>query len=38
MPLDVLQSVLKHSNIRETQIYAKVLDKKVDAEMDKLKL
>jgi Site-specific recombinase XerD len=38
MSLDVLQSILNHSNIRETQIYAKVLDKKVDAEIDKLNL
>lgn len=36
MSLDVLQSILKHSNVRETQIYAKVLDKKIDAEIDKL--
>ena len=36
MSLDVLQSILKHSNIRETQIYAKVLNQKVDAEIDKL--
>lgn len=38
MSLDVLQSILKHSNIRETQIYAKVLNYKVDAEMDRLTL
>lgn len=38
MSLDVLQSILKHSNIRETQIYAKVLNHKVDAEIDKLNL
>ena len=38
MSLDVLQSILKHSNIRETQIYAKVLNYKVDAEIDKLNL
>lgn len=38
MPLEVLQNILKHSNIRETQIYAKVLNQKVDAEMDKLNL
>lgn len=36
MSLEVLQSVLRHSNIRETQIYAKVLNKKIDTEMDKL--
>ncbi len=38
MSLDVLQSILNHSNIRETQIYARVLNKKVDAEIDKLNL
>ncbi|MBK7885190.1 MAG: site-specific integrase [Chitinophagaceae bacterium] len=38
MSLEVLQNILKHSNIRETQIYAKVLNQKVDAEMDKLNL
>lgn len=38
MSLEVLQSILKHSNIRETQIYAKVLNSTVDAEMDKLNL
>lgn len=38
MSLDVLQRVLKHSNVRETQIYAKVLDQKIDTEIDKLKL
>ncbi|MEI9912621.1 MAG: site-specific integrase [Bacteroidota bacterium] len=38
MSLEVLQSILKHSNIRETQIYAKVLNQKVDAEIDKLTL
>jgi len=36
MSLDVLQNILNHSNIRETQIYAKVLNHKVDAEIDKL--
>lgn len=38
MSLDVLQKILNHSNIRETQIYAKVLNQKVDAEIDKLNL
>lgn len=38
MSLEVLQSILKHSNIRETQIYAKVLNQKVDAEISKLDL
>lgn len=38
MSLDVLQNILNHSNIRETQVYAKVLNQKVDAEIDKLNL
>jgi integrase/recombinase XerD len=38
MSLDVLQKIFNHSNIRETQIYAKVLNQKVDAEIDKLAL
>jgi len=38
MSLEVLQSILNHSNIRETQVYAKVLNQKVDAEIDKLNL
>ena len=38
MSIEVLQRILKHSNIRETQIYAKVLNSKVDAEIDKLSL
>ena len=38
MSLEVLQSILKHSNIRETQIYAKVLNQKIDIEIDKLNL
>ncbi len=35
---DVLQKVLGHSNIRETQIYAKMLNQTVDEEMKKFKL
>lgn len=38
MSIEVLQSILKHCNIRETQIYAKVLNSKVDAAIDELKL
>lgn len=38
MSLEVLQNILNHSNIRETQIYAKIQNHKVDAEIDKLNL
>ena len=38
MRLEALQSVLKHSNIKETQIYAKMLDTTIDAEIGSLHL
>lgn len=36
IPLETIQSVLKHKNIRETQIYAKILNEQVDNELGKL--
>ena len=37
VPLDVVQWVMGHANISTTQIYAKVLDEILQAEMRKLK-
>jgi site-specific recombinase XerD len=38
MPLEALQGILHHSNIKETQIYGKIQNKALDAAMDKLNL
>ena len=36
MPIEVLQKVMGHENIRTTQVYAKVLQQSVDEEFDRL--
>lgn len=36
MPIEVLQRVMGHNNIRTTQVYAKVLQESVDEEFDRL--
>jgi site-specific recombinase XerD len=38
IPLEVVQKILAHQNIRTTQIYAKLLTSTVDMEMNKFKL
>ena len=38
IPIDQVQSILGHSNIRETMIYAKTLSKTIDSSMRKFKI
>ena len=37
VPIETVSRMLGHTNIRTTQIYAKVLDQKIEADMSKLK-
>jgi len=38
VPIETVSKILGHTSLRATQIYAKILDEKVGADMDELQL